>query len=226
MSHNEICIRIPLSCAPAYEAGAVLFSYLAFPEPEAEAQRADVHAALCHLTLRATGDDDTDWLWAPTLIKPGYALMREAEVERATRSIDRRLADRLKASIVAKPFLEEVAQGQLPRLPPGVAKPTLAALGKYVLFRNRASVDVSDVRNFHARVWQASLPVIHLAVALNVLFERTLAISMGKLAIHDLVRSREAVEFLTQTATELEPIILSNPRFGIASDQLVRFRLT
>ena len=225
MPIDEHFVGIPLSSASIYESGAVLFSYLAFPEPEAEARRADVHAALCHLALRATGDEDSDWLWTPTPIKPGYALMREAEVQRATRTMDRRLRERLDAAIVAKPFLEEVAPGQQPRLPPGVDKPTLAALGKYVLFRSRATVDVSDVRNFHARVWQASLPVIHLAVALNVLFERTLAAGMGKLAVHDLIRSREAVEFLTRTATELEPIILANPRFGIGYDQLIRFRL-
>lgn len=218
-------IEVHLLIVPTYESGAVLFSYLAFPEPEAEARRADVHAALCHLALRATGDEDSDWLWTPTPIKPGYALMREAEVQRATRTMDRRLRERLDAAIVAKPFLEEVAPGQQPRLPPGVDKPTLAALGKYVLFRSRATVDVSDVRNFHARVWQASLPVIHLAVALNVLFERTLAAGMGKLAVHDLIRSREAVEFLIRTATELEPIILANPRFGIGHNQLIRFRL-
>jgi len=226
MTESGQTIGVRLSIAPTYESGAVLFSYLAFPEPEAVARRADVHAALCHLALRATGDEYPDWLWTPTPIKPGYALMREAEVQRATRTMDRRLRERLDAAIVAKPLLEEVAPDQPPRLPPGINKATLAALGEYMLFRNRATVDVSDVRNFHARVWQASLPVIHLAVALNVLFERTLAAGMGKLAVHDLVRSREAVEFLTRTATELEPIILANPRFGIGANQLVRFRLT
>ena len=223
-SKNVIPIRV--SVVSPYESGAVLFTYLAFPEPEADIRRADVYTALCNLALRTTGAEDESWLWTPTLIKPGYALMRETEVQRAVRTMDRRLQARLSAAIVAKALLEEVAPGQSPHLPPGVEKPTLAALGEYVLFRNRTSVDLSDVRNFHARVWQASLPVIHLAVALNVLFERTLAVGIGNLAVHDLVRSREVIEFLTRTATELEPIVLSNPQFGIGADQLVRFRLT
>ena len=159
---------IRISNDPLYEAGAVLFSCLAFPEPEAEIRRLDAHTALCHLALRATAEADHDWLWTPTPIKPGYALMQQTEVQKAVRTMDRRLRERLDAAIVAKPFLQEVAPGQQTRLPPGVGKPTLAALGEYVLFRNRATVDVSDVRNFHGRVWQASLPVIHCRATIRV----------------------------------------------------------
>lgn len=224
MTNDEILVGVRLSGSPTYEAGALLFSYLAFPELEADARRAEVHAALCNLALRATGDDNESWLWTPTTMKPGYALMREPTVQRGVRTMDRRLRDRLDAAIVAKPLLEEAPSGQRPRFPPGVKALSLAALGGYVMFRNRDNHDQGDVRNFHSRVWQPSLPVIHLAVALNVLFERTLVSGMSKLAVHDLVRSSEAIEFLTHTATELEPMILANPRFGISADRLVRFR--
>lgn len=223
---SEHGVGVPLSSGAVYEAGAVLFSYLAFPEAGAEARRADVQAALYHLALRATGAEEPDWLWTPSLIKPGYALMRDAEVERATRTMDRRLRDRLDAAIVAKPLLEEVPPGGRPRLPPGVERPSIAALGEYVMFRSRENTDRGDPKNFHARTWQTGLPVIHLAVALNLLFERTLETGMGTLAVHDLVRSREAIEFLTRTAVNLESVILGNLHFGIAPDRLIRFRLT
>lgn len=145
MLHSAPNIGVPLSTGPTYEAGAVLFSYLAFPDEDAEARRADVHAALCHRALRAMGAEDQNWLWTPSSIKPGYALMRAAAVQRAVTPMDRRLVDRLKAALMAKPLLEEVAIDQHPRMPPGVQKPTLAALGRYILFRDRATVDVSDV---------------------------------------------------------------------------------
>jgi hypothetical protein len=224
MAEATHTINVQLSTAPTYECGAVLFSYLAFPEDAAEARRADVHAALCHLALRATGDEDTSWLWTPALIKPGYALMREDDVKRAVRTMDSRLRDRLGAAIVAKALLEELAPDQQPRLPPGVDRPSIAALNEYVMFRSRENSDHGDVRNFHTRVWRATLPVIHVAVALNVLFERTLAAGMGTLAVHDLVRSPEALAFLLQAATDLEHVILANPRFGISAKQLIRFR--
>jgi hypothetical protein len=222
----EAEINIPISSLPTYECGAILFSYLAFPEPDAEARRAQVHAALCHLGLQAIGQDDPDGRWLPQLIKPGYALLRESDVRAAVKTMDRRLRDRLDAAIVAKPFLEQTTTGLTPTLPPGVNQLSIEGMAKYVLFRAKSDTDRGDVKNFHARVWRQSLPVIHLAVALNTLFERTIPAGLGKLAIHDLIRSPEAIEFLVETAQPLEPIFPRISKFGLDEDTLIRFRLT
>jgi len=219
-------INIPLSSLPMYECGAILFTYLAFPEPGAEEARGTAHAALCHLALRAISQDDPSGRWAPQIIKPGYALLTESDVRTALRTMDRRLSDRLKAAIVAKPFLEQATNGQAPRLPPGVDHLSIENMAEYLLFRAKENADVGDVKNFHARVWRASLPVIHLAVALNVLFECTKPAGLEKLAVHDLIRSPEAIEFLVETAQPLESIFPQITKLGISDDTLLRFRLT
>ena len=116
-------INIPLSSFPMYACGAILFSYLAFPEPDAKESRAEVHAALCHVAIRAISQDEPDGQWSPEIIKPGYALLTESDVRTALRTVDRRLGDRLKAAIVAKLFLEQATTGQAPRPPARSASP-------------------------------------------------------------------------------------------------------
>jgi hypothetical protein len=194
--------------------------------PDADAQRADLHAALCHLALRAAANEDEHQLWSPQQLKPSYALLSESEVRVATRTVDRRLRDRLDAAIVAKPFLEQAATGQPPRLPPGVEKLSLARMAEYLLFRDKPDHDRGDVKNFHARVWQPSLPVLHLAIALNLLFERTRPVGLDKLAVHDLIRSPEAIRFLVETAQSLEPLLTQIPVLGLHETPLLRFRLS
>lgn len=68
--------------------------------------------------------------------------------------------------------------------------------------------------------------MIHLAVALNVLFERTKPAGLEKLAVHDLIRSPEAIEFLVETAQPLGPTFPQITKLGISDDTLLRFRLT
>jgi hypothetical protein len=51
-----------------------------------------------------------------------------------------------------------------------------------LLFRGKADHDRGDVKNFHARVWRPSLPVLHLAIALNLLFDHTRPAGLDKLA--------------------------------------------
>lgn len=111
-------INIPLSSLPMYECGAILFSYLAFRETDAEESRAEVQASPCHIAIRAISQDDPDGQWSPQIIKPGYALLTESDVRTALRTVDQRLGDRLKAAIVAKPFLEQATTGLAPHLPP------------------------------------------------------------------------------------------------------------
>jgi hypothetical protein len=87
---TEIAIR--LSSLPVYECGATLFTYLAFPEPGMDDRRAEAHAALCHLALRAMVQDDPAALWTPQLVKLGYALHTENQARLAAKTIDRRPA--------------------------------------------------------------------------------------------------------------------------------------
>ncbi len=219
-------INISLSSLPPYECGAILFTYLAFPEPAVEEDRGRIHAALCHLALRAISQDDPSGQWAPQIIKPGYALLSESDVRNALRTMDRRLADRRQAAIVAKPFLEQATTGQVPRLPPGVDQLSVENMAEYLLLRSSPSPDKAEVKNFHGRVWRPSLPVIHLALALNMLFEHTRTAGLEKLAVHDLIRSPEAIEFLSKTAELLELIFLQITKLGINDATLLKFRLT
>ena len=224
-------ISVCLSGLPTYEAGAVLFTYLAFPEPgdDAEDQRATVHAALCHLALHAISQEHDSASWAPQILKPNYALMTESEVRTALRTFDRRLHDRAQAALMVKPFLEEAVTGASPSLPAGVKRLSLAAMAEWLTLRGKdeaAVWDRADTKNFLARVWRPSIPVLHIALGLNLLHERTHAAGIEKLAIHDLIRSPEAIAFILEQAIPLETLLPQIPHLGIPERELLRLRLT
>jgi hypothetical protein len=110
----------------------------------------------------------------PQLIKPGYALLLESEVRTASRTVDRRLRDRLQAAIVVKPFLEQATTAQPPTLPPEVQKLSLEHMAKYLLFRDKSDHDHGDVKNLHARVQRSSLDAstIEFNAALRTIVRR------------------------------------------------------
>lgn len=222
-------INICLSQLPTYEAGAVLFSWLAFPEAEdgAEERRGEVHAALCNRLLHAMAEADDTWKWSPQLIKPGYALLPEEAVRTATKTMDRRLRDRLNAAVVVKPYLQHAATGEAPRLPPGVKRLSLSSMADFVQTRTDRGPGSAETKNFHGRVWQASQPVIHLAAALDALFDEYLKMGgIGKLSIYDLLLHPECIEFLVKGAQYYEKLLLGHPEPHISNAKLIQFRLT
>ncbi|MBB5374486.1 hypothetical protein [Acidocella aromatica] len=224
---NEIGIR--LSGLPTYEAGAVLFTYLAFPESgdEAEEQRAWAHAALCHLALQAIAAEDEAASWAPQVVKPAYPLLTESECQAALRTYEGRYHDRLRAAIIAKPFIEKALNGAPPRLPPGVTKLTLTALAEWRDKLDKPDSEAPDPKNFLTRVWRPSLPVLPAALGLNIVYTHLRRGGLATLPpVYQLLRSPEILKCIVETAQALEATVLSIPKFQIPPERLLRFRLT
>ena len=55
---------------------------------------------------------------------------------------------------------------------------------------------------------------------------RTRPVGLHKLAVHDLIRSREAIQFLVETAQSLETLLTQIPALGLSKTPLLRFRLS
>ena len=215
-------ISVPLSSLPVYESGAVLFAYLAFPEPDADIQRGEAQVALCKLALEAMAEEDSLFKWVPRLIKPGHLMMSDKDVARILRTFDGRIQDRLIAARMAIPFLQQAESGGPPRLPNGVTQLSISQLAEFVL----ASSSEESPVNLQSRVWSPSLPVIHVAVATEVALHLAHRSGAPRLNVHVLARSSDFIRFVVQEAEKYEPLFTLAPKLELALDRLVRFRLT
>ena len=225
---NRLAVRPNIDLAPitldmqkleVYEAGAVLVAVLAYPNFEEEQRRARLHGALCALALRARSESDVQWAITPQLIKPVYADFGDAEIAAGLNSFDHRLRDRMIAGRMAMAYLKEASTGQVPKLPDGVKRLSLNQLSEMVL----ADAGRSDPENVETRIWRASLPVIHLASACQVMMQETARIGETINFAH-LLQYRRLIEWLVDAAGQYAPLlakssILLDPR------RLIQIRL-
>lgn len=69
------------------------------------------------------------------------------------------------AARMAIAYLKEAATGQVPKLPPGIKRLSLNQLSEMVLKDTRERMP----ENVETRIWGESVPVIHIASAVEVL---------------------------------------------------------
>ena len=151
-----------------YEIGAMLVTWLAFPgEKESEERRSRVHASLCAYALRAKYQTDPESLVSPQPIKPLHALRPQWDIERDLRTLERRFRDRMIAARMAIGFLKEAVTGEVPKLPAGINRISVNQMSRLVL----DDAGYTDPENVETRIWRPSLPVIHLATAVQVMLQ-------------------------------------------------------
>ena len=203
-----------------YEAGAVLVTLLAYPGASEGARREALHASLCHVAVRLKCELDPDWALSPQWIKPLYALRATQEVTKDLRTVPRLLRDRLAAGRMALGFLKEVATGEMPALPAGIARLSVNQMATLVLEDTR-NIEVANVK---ARVWRPSLPVIHLASATQLLLH-LFEPERKRLPLEMLLISRPIIEYIVRTAETHERMIVASRRLRIDPDRLIKVRV-
>lgn len=215
-------VGVPLSSLPVYEAGAVLFAYLAFPEPDADIRRGEAQIALCNLALQAMAHEDPASQWAPQMMKPGYLLMKDQEVTRIMGEFDRRLRDRRTAARMAIPILQAAETGYPAKLPKGVTQLSIAQMAQFVV----REAGEKDPINLRSRTWTPSLPVLHIAIAAEVALDLARTANAPVLDVQLLMRSEDFIRFVVEQAEMYEAILPLAPKLEQSLLQLVRFRLT
>ena len=149
-----------------YEIGAWLLTWLAFPgEGASEEVRGRVHASLCAYALRAKYETEPEWLVSPQPIKPVYALRGQLDINRDLRTLERRFRDRMIAARMAIGFLKEAVSGEVPKLPAGINRVSVNQMARLVL----DDAGYTDPEDVETRIWRPSLPVIHLATAIQLI---------------------------------------------------------
>ena len=159
-----------------YEAGAALLTALSWPEMiDDVGAMGKRHAALCQMYMTAQiefqaarAETDPSGTVDLAAVKPLYLTQPPKWVSTFDDELHRRLDDRMVAARVAIPFLRQAA-GLPVQLPPGVKRLSLDRVTNLVL--DDKLTREKDDKNFQARVWRPSRPVIHIASAIAVLLD-------------------------------------------------------
>lgn len=208
-----------------YEAGAFLVTLLAYPE-EGEETRSEVHASLCAHALRVKCAIEPDWALPSQPMKPIYALRRQDENDRFLRTLERRVRDRMVAGRMAIGFLKEALTGEVP---PGIKRVSINELARLLLINELARLLLDDVgytepENVETRIWRPSLPVIHLASALQLMLHLADPVT-GPIGLESLLLGRNVIELLVRTAEYHEALLAQSRHLRVAPESLIRFRL-
>jgi len=199
-----------------FEAGAGLLTLLAYPEANREDKRAELHTSLCALAVRAIYPLGSESAFRPQAIKPIYAFRTEREINRDLRTLRRRHRDRMIAGRMAIAFLQK-AHGITPKLPGTAGRLSINAMSALVA----EDAGYTEAENVETRIWRPSLPIIHLAAAIQVL------LSASPVPIHagDLVNSRSLIEWVVRAAEEYEHLFARSRYRGIDASKLIKIRL-
>jgi len=202
-----------------YEAGALLVTLLAYPDAKDEI-RGDVHASLCSHALRVRSEIEPDWAIRPQATKPIYSLRSPHDCNRALRTLERRMRHRMVAGRMAIGFLKEGLPGHPLIRPPGLKRLSINQLARLVLDDTR----FTDPHNVETRIWRPSLPVVHLASAIQVYLTMTEA-DAWLTGLESLLLNRTMIELVIRTAEYHESVLAQSRYLRIDPERTIRIRL-
>ena len=203
-----------------FVAGARLLALVAFPGEGEGGECARAKNALCAGVIAATKAEDPQAGDAVEVAYPEYAGIPSSEARWASNRIRRRWNGRMLAARASLGFFYEAIAGEPARLPPGMSRLSLNELSKLVGTQG----NLGDPHNVEHRIWRKSLPVIHIAAAMQWVLRvidpgpAPFAYDINRGDLHDAVLDLAAVH---------EEIVLADRRFGRdRAERLIRLDRT
>ncbi|MGV8996261.1 MAG: hypothetical protein ACOH12_04885 [Parvibaculaceae bacterium] len=131
--------------------------------------------------------------------------------------LNKRFTQRMAAAKAGIGKLHEQLFGIPAVLPEGVTAMSIDQLCKLI----KDDVAINDLDDIEKLVWRTSLPIIHLAMAVQLMLAGKLGDGTEFGAdLRDIDFYREAVRI----AGVLEPVVTNHPEFAITSDQITQIR--
>jgi len=218
---TPIVLNLGPALMPDFATGAMFHAIMAWPTSEETASFHRVSEELMAETTRLTrrqnpelvADIKEDW---PQLSWPSIEA-RAKKAKPALGYLDKRLKQRMAAARAAIGKMHAELFGIPVTLPPGLRSLAIDQLCRLI----RSDVSIDDPENVEKFVWRTSLPIIHLAVATQlILAERLGGGAMFECNLQDVNFCREAV----QLGHRLEQIVLDHPAIPISVDRMTRVR--
>jgi hypothetical protein len=150
-------------------------------------------------------------------MKPIYAFRLQQDISRDLRTLDRRIRDRMIAGRMGIGFLKEAVTGQVPA---GLKRLSINELAELV----RDDARYSEPENVETRIWRPSLPVIHLATALQVLLYLGDQ-KIGPIGYESLLLGRNVIELIIRTAEHHRVLFTQSRTLRLDPSNLISIRL-
>ena len=206
-------IRLGPGECPDPETGARFFAALAFPGAREEQARIEAVQGWTGAYLHEANKVDVS-------DAPFEDPRLNAFVERPlqwckakVRTGRRRLRDRSDAARVARPWVREILDSPHPPVL-GIRKFTQRQIALHLF-----DGDAEKAANFQHRVWRPSRPVLHIAIAYDLVLSAT---GQKEEEFGLDLATTEFVGALVVGAKSLEPLILNDPRFGIGKSDILQ----
>jgi hypothetical protein len=200
-----------------FEIGAMLIAILAWPEPHLVEQQMLGAEALCSGWLTEACEMCPEE--APRLKTqfPEYAGVTPKAAKARLRTLRRRLNDRMVAARMARGFMQEALTGHVV-LPATMKQLSVNQLSRLVK-TDRPTID--DPEMIERRVWRPSWPVIHLALAFDVLLTK---LGADAASFQYPIDNEGLNAWIIEVAWRHELFVLEDPRFGVSAESLIRVR--
>lgn len=200
------------------EIGAWIWAIMAFPELNTDKDLSNVVEGIVAFAFHES-----------IKIAPGDAValgedygrfvtISNREAKRRTRTLLRRMRDRMAAARMSRGFFREGLTNESTPLPPSMKRLSLNQLSCLV----QAEVHQSNAENVEHRVWRPSRPVIHIAMALQLVTDLD---APGQNRYPYELSNQELNRQVVELSEFHEPFVEADKRFGIRPERLVRIRL-
>ena len=220
-------ISIPLKSLPTYEASAVFFSTIAYPDPRDESQREKFRLALSRWAIVQRTTIDGQWGRVAQAIKPEIFSQRERLFLRSyERGLDLLVKRFLCATVIVLPLLPKT-----PRKLYGF-EPTVGNLVS--ILASHLKMSPESHKTIELRYWARTKPVAHAATAwvwvlMHALTDKETLELANQLGYHGwLLRAFFDPEMVTLLVKKAEKIRLRLPeirRFRINEEIMIQFVL-
>jgi hypothetical protein len=210
---------VDLRRGDAFEWSALLLTVLAFPEEEPP--EALMKSCFCSLCASAIAEDVFRHPERVNVkgMKPAYGFCDKHRIDRDLRQLEKRVADRMLAAKMVKPFIPEASTGESPVRRLGMKRLSLAQMAEVVLSESRES----ELKNLLSRIWRPSRPVIHLAAATRSALEAQNPCDKTLLTVHRILSDSAVLDLILRNAEEMVPL-LANSRARVDVESLIRLR--
>lgn len=199
----------------SFELSSMVMALLAFPD--SEAAREGLQSRLNKQAFDALQVAFPDWAAEVLKRRNGMPFRSSFRRDLDSPRIRIRLNQRMVVARMFRSAVREFIEGQLPARPPGLKSFSLNALTGYVV-----SPDKDQVRNFRKRWLEPTLPVLHIAIALDIVScsQVESAAQRFEYIVHDETFISEALLL----AIWLEDFVVRNPRCRVDPNLLRRLR--
>lgn len=211
-------IRLGPGECPDEVTGARYFAALAFPERGEDAARQDAAAAyVANYLHEANRVDESDAPFEDDRLN-NFVQLDPKWCRAKLRTAHRRLSDRSELARAVRPWIRELL-GEPHGPVPGIKKFTQRQIALYLCGEDAGHGDlVERADNFQKRVWRPGRPVMHLAIAYDLL----LCAVGGEQTKFDLnLASVNVIGELAGRARQVAELIVTDPRFGVSADDLL-----